>query len=224
MDLKAIYRKYQRFLRPVLYAKNRVFGLKYSCRGSNNRILGLDRCRMGGCRISISGNDNTVEIGDMSSLYGVSVSIGGSGNHIILGERCYLTGCAFCIEDDGNTITVGEHTYIYGGTELSAIEGTRLEIGKDCLFSADITVRTGDSHAILTREGERINPSADVSIADHVWIGKDAKVLKNARIPADSVVGTGAVVTAGTHGEAGSIFAGNPARPVKTGITWSQQR
>lgn len=224
MDLKKIYQKYGRFLRPALYMRNRVLGLRITQKGSGNRIAGIDRCRMKGVRIYISGSSNEIEIGEMSTLTDVSISIHGSGNRIILGRRNFLTGCSFCIEDDGNRIETGEHTYIYNNTELSAIEGTTLTVGADCLFSADITIRTGDSHSILNREGKRINPSADVSIGNHVWIGKGASVLKSSRIAENCVVGTGAVITGSAPVQAGTILAGSPARIVKTDITWSQQR
>lgn len=224
MDLKAVYRRYGKYLQPVLYAKNRLFGVRLRLSGGENRVEGLERCRMKGVRITVSGTDNLIEIGDMSTMSGVSISIQGSHNRIVLGERAFLSGCAFCVEDDGNEITLGEHTYIYEGTELSAIEGTRLLLGKDCLLSAGIMLRTGDSHGIWNGDGTRANPSGDITVGDHVWIGRDAKVLKAARIPSGCVVGTGAVVTRGSGSAENAVYAGIPARPVKTGITWSHQR
>lgn len=224
MNLKEIYNRYQRILKPLLLVKNRLFALRCRTRGQNNQILGLDGCRMKKCAIDISGSNNMIEIGELSTLENVTVSIHGSHNHVVLGRRNYLSGCAFCVEDDGNRIETGEHTYIYGGSELSAIEGTTLRVGADCLFSADVTVRTGDSHAIWDSQGCRANPSADIEIEEHVWAAKDVKILKGARIPAGCIVGTGAVVMAGTKAQPESVLAGLPARQVKTGIRWTQQR
>lgn len=57
--------------------------------------------------------------------------------------------------------------------------------------------------------------TAAIEIGDNVWLGANVTVLKGARIGADSVVATGAVVTAGTYPPR-SILAGMPAKVVKT--------
>jgi len=223
MNRKTIYEKYKPILRPVLMVKNRLFSLRVRG-GRGNRIIGLDRCMVKNSRVHFSGRGNVVEIGDMSTLNGVSISIAGSGNRVILGARTFLMGCAFSIEDDGNHIEIGEHTYIYNQTELAAIEGTGIRIGEDCLISSDAALRTGDSHSILDANGKRINPSGDIVLGRHVWLCKDVKVLKNARIGNDCIIGTGAVITGTTPEMQGTIFAGSPARPVKSNITWDVAR
>ncbi len=223
MDRKAIYEKYRPIVRPVLMLKNRLFSLRVRG-GRGNQIIGLDRCMVKNSRIQFSGRGNVVEIGDMSTLNGVSICIDGSGNRVILGDRTFLLGCTFSMEDDGNHIEIGEHTYIYNQTELAAIEGTCIRIGEDCLISSDAALRTGDSHSILDAGGKRINPSGDIVFGRHVWLCRDVKVLKNARIGDDCIIGTGAVVTHTTPEMPGTIFAGSPARPVKSNITWDAVR
>lgn len=225
MNLKEIYHKYSRFIRPVLYCKNRLIGIKIRSKGTDNVILGLDSCRAKGCTISVSGSRNRISIGDMSTLTDVFISIHGSDNVIEIGRRNFLNGAVFCVEDDKNTIRTGEHTYIYRGTEISAIESTGIYIGENCLFSAEIMIRTGDSHAILNKDsGQRINPSADIHIADHVWIGNGCKVLKGANIGKNCVVATGAIVTSGTACCENAVLAGVPAKVTKENITWTQER
>lgn len=223
MDLKAIYQKYKGILQPVMLAKNRLFSLRIHG-GRGNQVLGLQQCRMAGCKISFAGQNNTVEIGDMSTLNGVSINIVGSGNRIVLGDRVSLYGCTFSIEDDGNIINLGSHTYIYNNTELAAIEGTQIDIGSDCLISSDVRLRTGDSHSILDETGKRINPSGPIAIADHVWLGNDVKVLKNARIAENCIVGTGSIVTHRTPCQPGTILVGSPAKATRTGVNWDQDR
>ncbi len=225
MDLKKIYQKYHRFVKPLLYCKNRLTGIRIHSSGQDNLIMGLDSCRAKGCTISISGNHNKVEIGDMSSLFGVHISIHGSGNQISLGPRNFLNGAIFCIEDDGNTIRTGEHTYIYNNTEISAIESTEIFIGNDCLLSGNIMIRTGDSHVIMDKDsGERINHSMSIRIADHVWLGNGCKVLKGARIGSQCVVATGAIVTSGTQVPENAVLTGVPAKAAKENIIWKQER
>ena len=107
---------------------------------------------------------------------------------------------------------------------MACIEGTKIDIGKNCLFSANITIRTGDSHSLVdTNTGKRINPSKDVKIGNHVWVGNGATILKGIEIPEDCVVGACAVVTH-TPQEGNCVLAGNPAKVVKTGVVWAAQR
>lgn len=225
MDLKAFYHKNKKIIQPVLKIKNRVFGLKLKNKGSNNRVAGIEKCRMKNTVISIFGDNNTVVFNDMSSVFGVHISIYGSDNTITLGERNYLEGCAFCIEDDNNRISTGNHVYIYANTEISAIESTEISIGDDCLFSANIMIRTGDSHAIYEVEsGKRVNRSESIRLAKKVWIGNGCKVLKGAQVGEECVIGTGSLVTHKTPVTANAVLAGVPAKVVSRGIRWSQQR
>ena len=225
MDLKAIYQKHKKVLQPVLYLKNRTFGLNIKNRGKNNLVQGIGQCRIKKSGFSIDGDNNKIIINDMSSLFNVNISIVGSNNTIVIGERNYLEGCSFCVEDNHNTITLGTHVYIYSNTEISAIESTDISIGNDCLFSANIMIRTGDSHVILDEtSGKRLNHSESICFADKVWLGNGCKVLKGANIGAECVVGTGALVTHKTPVVNNSVLAGVPAKVVTTGIRWSQQR
>ena len=225
MDLKAVYNKYGGLIRPLLKIKNRVFSLSIHKHGSNNTVKGIEKCRMKKTSISINGDNNTVVFSDMSSVFNVHISIQGSDNTVILGERNYLEGCTFCIEDNNNKITTGSHVYIYSNTEISAIESTQIDIGDDCLFSANVMIRTGDSHSIMNAEtGERINHSMNIRFDKKVWLGNGCKILKGSAIGEECVVGTGASVTNKTPTVTNAVLAGVPAKVVSTGIKWSQQR
>jgi acetyltransferase-like isoleucine patch superfamily enzyme len=96
-------------------------------------------------------------------------------------------------------------------------------IGADCMFASDIEIRTSDAHSVIdTASGERINLAEDVTIGNHVWIASHSIILKGVNIGENSVVAAGAVVT--NSCPPGSILAGNPARVIKTGITWTRER
>lgn len=225
MNHKELYRKYGGIIRPVLKIKNRLFGLHIHKHGSNNVIKGIEKCRMKKTSISINGDNNTVVFNDMSTITNVHISIQGSNNMVVLGERNYLEGCSFCIEDSSNRIETGVHVYIYSNTEISAIESTEIIIGNDCLFSANIMIRTGDSHLIMNAEtGKRVNQSASIHFSDKVWLGNGCKVLKGSDIGEECVVGTGALVTHNTPTISNAVLAGVPAKVVSSGIVWSQQR
>ena len=172
-----------------------------------------------------SGNDNEVIFGNMTSAHGVNISIHGNHNRLIFGDRNYLVGCGFFVEDDCNRVELAEHVYVYSKTEISAIEGTEVYIGKDSLLSANIMIRTGDSHVIFDNTtGERVNDSANISIHDHVWLGNGCKVLKGSQIPADCVIAAGAIVTHNCPDETNVVLGGIPAKILRRGIGWNNIR
>ena len=143
---------------------------------------------------------------------------------IEMGGGCVAADGSFYTEDDGNTISVGDNTTFAGKIHIACTEGTKCVIGRDCLFSSEIVIRTGDSHSVLDGDGARINPAEDVVIGDHVWISYRALVTKGAVIPNNCVIGTGAIVTRGTGKDGNVILAGIPAKAVKKEIDWCKER
>lgn len=178
-----------------------LLNCKIMCKGKNNLII----CKSGGvlrnCSIHINGDNNVIEIGNKTT--------------IINGD--------FCIEDNNNLIQIGDNTKMCGKIHLAATEGSRIIIGNDCLFSSEIVFRTGDSHSLLDMSGNRINPAADIIIDNHVWVGHRVMINKGVRISADSMIGTGAVVTKSVD-EKNVVIAGVPAKVVKREINWCIER
>ena len=153
--------------------------------GDGNSVTFSHEARIESCTIVIRGNGNRVVIG-RSLLTGVGVAISGDGNTISVGDACMIMGLSLVCEDDANSIVIAASTQVHGSTELAAIEGTRIRIGESCLFSGGIHFRTGDSHSLTDLEGKRTNPSRDITIGDHVWLGMNVTVLKGVTVPDSS--------------------------------------
>ena len=184
--------------------------------------LGLNRLQ--GLKILSWGTDNRVILEDYARMKNCTILLGGSHNTVRIGKYCHLTDATFVLEDDGNEISVGTHTYICGDTELAAIEGTRITVGPECMFSGGIRLRTGDSHSLLDADtGKRINPSRDITLGEHVWVGTQVTVLKGVTVADNSVCAATATLT-GTYDSPGAVIGGVPARILKTGVTWTMQR
>jgi acetyltransferase-like isoleucine patch superfamily enzyme len=106
---------------------------------------------------------------------------------------------------------------------IAVTENSKVIIGEDCMFANDIDIRTGDSHSVIdTQTGERLNYAGDVVISRHVWIAPHTVILKGVNIGENSIIATGAVVTKSC--EAGVIMGGNPAKAIKTGVSWKRER
>jgi acetyltransferase-like isoleucine patch superfamily enzyme len=122
--------------------------------------------------------------------------------------------------------TVGDFTLLNGAL-LMAEE--LIEIGSYCLVSWNVGIADSDFHPIDPAERRRdaiaLAPyyqerpprpairTAPVRIADNVWIGMNAVILKGVTIGENAVIAAGSVVSKSVP--ANTIVAGNPAVVVK---------
>jgi len=96
-------------------------------------------------------------------------------------------------------------------------------VGKDCMFSADILIRTGEvPHLIFNRDtGEYLDTNSHIRIGNHCWVGEGVTILKNASIARHSIVGAKSVLTKSFTTEH-ALIAGNPAKIRKENISWAR--
>lgn len=218
---KKLIMKYGRILSSIFRFVN---WNKKHIHGHNNEI------RMSGvfskhCRFHIKGNNNSILIkGGITRLSYCTFIILGNYNKITIDADSNLNNATFHIENDHGSIHLNQHVTITGATNFAVIEGKSISIGEDCLFSDQIEFRVGDSHSIIDSEtGKRINPSMDIAIGNHVWIGHDCKILKGAKIGDNSIIATGSIITKKQYPEH-SVIAGIPAKVVKQNINWKPER
>ena len=111
-------------------------------------------------------------------------------------------------------IYLGENSYVNGGL-LQASQNAKITIGKDCLISYNVHIRT-DMHNYLNR-GQLISKQGhsehDIIIGNDVWIGYGAQIMAGVSIADGCVIAAGAVVTHDT--EPYGVYAGVPARRIK---------
>lgn len=169
------------------------------------------------------GSDNIVVIGSNCRVEGSKFYIKGSHNRIILGDSVSMMNGDLWIEDNDNVISISNRTCFTSRFHMACMEGTRIMVGEDCLFAADITIRTGDSHSLLDMEGKRINPSKDVVVGNHVWIGHGASLNKGSAIASNCVVANASVVTKEFY-QQNVVLGGIPAKIIKNNINWCGDR
>lgn len=192
-------------------------------RGQGNRLVDAE-ASLREVEIDVEGDDNSFEFAPGSRAYGVRFEVRGSGHRIRFDAGSAIKDGGFVwFDGDGGTLHVGEQTTIESARFVITEDGSQLVIGRDCMLAYQVEIRTGDSHSVLdAATTQRINPPSSVSIGDHVWIGAHATVLKGVSVGAHSVVATRAVVTRSCA--PGVIVAGNPARVVRTDVTWDRRR
>lgn len=174
-------------------------------------------------KFRITGSGNKITIEPRSRLTNCQFTIIGNNCSITLGNRSIINHTEFWCDDTGSSITAGAKMTIESG-HIASTEGAVIIIGDDCMLAHDVEIRNGDSHSIIdTSTDKRINPASDVIIGSHVWLATHCRVLKGSNIPQNCIIGNSAVVNS-KFTEQNAIYAGTPARMLKTGITWDRNR
>ena len=181
-----------------------------------------NNCSVYNINKTILGKNNSVFIGNNVGLNNCYFYIKGTNNNIIVKDRVRSSFLSFWIEGDYNNIIIGEDSIFGSKCQLAACEGTSIHIGKDCLFSHDIFIRTTDSHSIIDSNHNRINYAHNIIIDNHVWIGMQCLILKGAHIGANSIVGARSIVSSTLQCTNNVIICGSPARIIKNGINWDK--
>lgn len=192
--------------------------------GKNNQIIKRGAV-LNSVKFDIKGDNNIIEIGTRSVLNNVTFYIRGDNHRIVIGENCqFRKGSLIWLEDYNCELHIGQKT-TFQNVHIAITEpGSKVMIGNDCLFAYDIDIRTGDSHSIIDSvTSKRVNYAENITIGNHVWLAAHSVVLKGVEIADNSVVATGAIITKPST-ESNVVLAGNPAKVVKTGVSWTRNR
>jgi acetyltransferase-like isoleucine patch superfamily enzyme len=145
---------------------------------------------------------------------------------VLIGKHvsCYA-GCSFSVGEKGEC-TIGDFTLLNGALIMAE---EKIDIGSHCLISWNVGIADSDFHPLEPAQrlidAQALAPyfadrpprpelkTAPVKIADNVWIGMNAVILKGVTIGKNSVVAAGAVVTRSVSPN--TVVAGNPAVVVK---------
>ena len=189
-------------------------------RGQANRVQ-IGHSVLTCTTIRITGQRNSLIIGDRCRLHDLKILLAGNDLRVEISNDCLLRG-KIKLEDTGSQVIIGAGTTMENAY-LGAYEGAGVLIGKDCMLSDQVGIRTGDMHSIVdAATGVRLNPSQSVTIEPHVWLCRGTTVLKGCTIGANTVVGGFSIVTRSLP--AGVLAAGSPAQAIRHGIQWQRER
>lgn len=188
-------------------------GNKFQCKG-----------RLYNCKVYISGYNNELIIAERVLLFNTNITIVGNNNKVVIeeGSIVYEKG-RIRVEDEDNMVRLGKGVRIIDAFVSSADKGTIIDIDDHTLVSANVVIRSSDSHSIVDSQGQRINNGESVYIGKNVWLGNGVTILKGSRIGDKSVVGTQSLIT-GKCFPNNSLIVGNPGRVVMDGISWNDKR
>jgi carbonic anhydrase/acetyltransferase-like protein (isoleucine patch superfamily) len=116
---------------------------------------------------------------------------------VIMGDRCSVWFNAV-IRGDVNSIRMGDQVNIQDGAVIHCTyEKTKTILGNNVSIGHNALVH-------------------GCTVADNVLIGMGAIVMDNCVIESNCIIAAGAVLLENTHVEAWSVYAGVPAKKVKT--------
>jgi acetyltransferase-like isoleucine patch superfamily enzyme len=191
--------------------------------GKNNVIINHNAA-LESNTIEIYGDNNTLLFEVGASVKHCTIKVYGNGHKLFIGKEVVLTQTLLWFEDSDCEISFGYGTTMQRFGHIAVTEpGRKIVIGSNCMFSFNVDIRNGDSHAIFdAATGKRINYAKDIIIHDSVWLGAYTQVLGGADIGAHSIVGIRSLVNKPIP--EGVIVAGIPAKVVRENIKWSAQR
>lgn len=208
----------------IIY-NNLPFNNRFRIKGRQNKIITKGNfCR--NCLFEIIGSDNKIIFNETSKNYmkDCKFRIYGNGNTIRLGRRNSFVGVEIWIEDDKNSFQAGNNNVLLNNMHIAITECHSVIFGDDNVVSSYCTIRTGDSHSIISLTSEqRINKAKSVVLHDRIWVGNNVTILKGTEINDDTVVATGSIVTKPFY-KSNIIIGGNPAKIIKEGIKWCKKR
>lgn len=200
-----------------------LFRNRWRAQGKRNRLQVASVRAHRHLALHIQGNENHVCLN--GELRNTTIHIQGSNNRVRIDSTACLTWTDISILANDSEITVGAGTTILGKANqpnvlLARGEPSRLTIGRECMFSYGIEVRTSDSHPIFDAQGVHINPSGDIAIGDRVWVGARCLVLKGSQLGDGSILAAASVLTRDVG--ARMIAAGVPAKVIREDIQWKR--
>lgn len=128
----------------------------------------------------------------------IEITFRGNNNQVVFGDRVKINRRVSInflpnpnMPVDNCRVNIGNNTFFNGEVRFSCGEkDTHIYIGEDCLLANDVKFRTSDGHSVVDIASKKeLNKGGDIHIGNRVWIGSEARFLKNAYVSDDSVVG-----------------------------------
>jgi len=142
------------------------------------------------------------------------LSIGVGGVVAFGGSAIISEGCG--IRVDSGVLTIGSQFYCNKNCFIRIT--CNANIGNDCMFGWNVKLNTTDGHPVIFN-GKEKQSEGSITIGNHVWIGSDTAVTKNAQIPDDSLICQNSLVNKKFTCK-NSLIGGIPAKIIADGYNW----
>ncbi|WP_423127310.1 gamma carbonic anhydrase family protein [Gaoshiqia sp. Z1-71] len=137
------------------------------------------------------------------------------GKTPVIGNNCFLAETAAIIGD----VEIGDHCSVWYSAVLRG-DVHSIKIGSNTNVQDGAVIHatyqkspTNIGNHVIIAHGAIIH---GCTIHDHVMVGMNAVVLDDVVVESNTIIAAGSVVTKGTRLEGGSVYAGIPAKKIKT--------
>lgn len=205
---------------------------KYKIVGKNNRIIIKDgkkdvvlkkHKRISGLDIEIHGSNNTITLTPETIFKSSKIIIEADNANLSFGTSPEINNLSVFVRLGANQkLKWGNDSTITGGyIELCETDAS-VTIGQDCMIGWHVSIVATDFHAVLDKKTKKVlNGPGNIIIGDKCWLGHGVRLLKNAKIPNNTIVGAESVVTK-KFTETYTVIGGNPAKIVKKNVCWDR--
>lgn len=184
----------------------------------DNLFLGTPPSLQNNASIAFAGKNNVLLVEPGVKIEG-KVKFQGDNSLVVLSSNKHTYFLNLTLHNNCSFV-IGSDNYLNGTLNVVVSEERHVLIGSGGLYSFGIWIRTADPHLVYDSTTlRRINPSKDVLIGDHVWLGQSSLILKGTTIGSGSIVGAMGVV-AGKTIPSNTSWAGNPAKQIASDIFW----
>jgi acetyltransferase-like isoleucine patch superfamily enzyme len=221
--IKVFYHRTPDRLKPIyILIVQKILGTHIVGSRNTNKLL-LDFGSTSGLEILFLGKNNIIFIDKSVTISNLKIDV--LGNHLALNihKNVQINGLHIWIGADYASMTIDENSVLLGASFFIAENHCSIDIGEGSLIGGGAQIRLGDGHSVIDfREMKLMNKASHVKLHPRVWLGQDCLVLKNVEIGSNTVVGARSVVTKNLP--ANCLAVGIPAKAVRTGITWLNQK
>lgn len=141
-------------------------------------------------------------------------------NTFRIGMIRIVNGLSISVKGNYNTISIGDDT-TFQQVAIEVCQNAAVQIGKKCMFSYQIVLYRDDMHIIYDAESKkRLNYPKNITIGDHVWVGREAMILGGASIGDNCILGARCVTS--SRFQPNTIIAGCPGKAIRENILWSR--
>lgn len=172
--------------------------------------------------IKLFGNDHNFIIGNNCVFRPLNCTLE-TNSELIIGNNVKIYGLDIYI-NSYSKVYIGDYTTLQTG-KLRTGRNQEIIIGKDCMFSWNITLLAHDGHLIWTTEGKCLNNTSNrrisIVLGDHVWVGGDTVILPTTKIGNGTICGYRSLIKGNYPNNC--IICGSPAKIIKNNMAWSRQ-
>ena len=132
-------------------------------------------------------------------------------------------GIGSCLRIERGACMITEDDVVVGARNLVFCENGMV-LKQKFLSSWDCTIIDTDRHDVINTKTRNVtNPSAEIVVGEHTWVGNSASIQKGTKLPANSIVASHSLCNKDYSSEGEyCIFAGVPAKKICENREWNR--